>query len=86
MTPVWEIAVHLAVACDVSDGVLLCYLVSPLDVLEEIWDLSQFLRVSYLLFHADQMFRTTAEAEGEGFGTSKNYFKPPPIPKHPHPQ
>ena len=46
MTPVREIAVHLAVAGDVSDGVLLCCPVSPLDVLEEIWDLSQFLRVS----------------------------------------
>ena len=24
MTPVWEIAVHLAVACDVYDDVFLC--------------------------------------------------------------
>ena len=26
--PVWEIAIHLAVACDVYDGVFLCYLFS----------------------------------------------------------
>ena len=37
--PVWEIAVHLAVADDVFDGVFLCFYFSPLDVLDEIWDL-----------------------------------------------
>ena len=36
----WEIAVHLAVAGDVFDGVFLCaVLFSPRDVLGEIWDL-----------------------------------------------
>ena len=35
----WEIAVHLAVACDVYDGVFLCCSFSNKDVLDEIWDL-----------------------------------------------
>ena len=34
--PVWEIAVHLAVAVDVFDGVFLCCLFTPRDVLDEI--------------------------------------------------
>ena len=37
--PVWEIAVHLAVACDVYDGVFLCCPFSPRDVLDEILNL-----------------------------------------------
>ena len=36
---VWEIAVHLAVTCDVFDGVFLCCPFFPQDVLNEIWDL-----------------------------------------------
>ena len=32
-------AAHLAVACDVLDGVFLCCPFSPRDVLDEIWDL-----------------------------------------------
>ena len=59
--PVWEIAVHLAVAGDVFDGfdgVFLCCSF-PRDVLDDIWDLmSQFLSVflptltfSFLLLH-----------------------------------
>ena len=35
----WEIAVHLAVACDVFDCVFLCCPFSQRDVLDEIWDL-----------------------------------------------
>ena len=37
--PVWGIAVHLAVAGDVFDGVSLCCPFSPRDVSDEIWDL-----------------------------------------------
>ena len=37
--PVWEIAVHLAVACDVFIDVSLCCSFFPLDVLDGIWDL-----------------------------------------------
>ena len=39
MTPVCEIAVHLAVAGDVFDSVFLCCPFSRGDVLEELWDL-----------------------------------------------
>ena len=35
---VCEIAVHLAVACDVSDGFLLVLSFFPQDVFDEIWD------------------------------------------------
>ena len=41
--PVWEIAVHLAVAGDVFDGVFLCCLFTPRDVLDEIWDLFELV-------------------------------------------
>ena len=37
--PVWEIAVHLAVAGDVHDGVVLCCPFFSRDVLDEFWDL-----------------------------------------------
>ena len=37
--PVWETAVHLAVAGGVFDGVFLCCSFFPLDVLDESWDL-----------------------------------------------
>ena len=36
--PVWETAVHLALAGGVFDGFFLCCLFPPLDVLDEIWD------------------------------------------------
>ena len=36
----YYLAVHLAVAGGVFDGVLLCCLFSPLDCLDEIWDLN----------------------------------------------
>ena len=39
MTTCTEIAVHLAFAYDVFDGVFLCCPFSPRDVLDEIWDL-----------------------------------------------
>ena len=35
----WEIAVYLAVAGDVFDGVFLCSPFFPRDVFDEIWDL-----------------------------------------------
>ena len=38
-SPVWEIAVHLAVACEVYDSVFLCCPFSPRDVLDEILNL-----------------------------------------------
>ena len=38
MSPIWETAIHLAVAGGVFDGVFLCCPFSPLDVLNEIWD------------------------------------------------
>ena len=44
--PVWEIAVHLAVACDVYDGVFLCCPFSPRDVLDEILNLNESESVS----------------------------------------
>ena len=34
-------AVHLAVAGDAIDGIFLCCLFSPRDVLDEIWDLTE---------------------------------------------
>ena len=36
--PVWEMAVHRAVAGDVFDGVLFVLSFFPRDVLDEIWD------------------------------------------------
>ena len=36
---IWEIAVHLAVACDVYDGVFLCCSCFPRGVLDEILNL-----------------------------------------------
>ena len=36
-----EIAVHLAVADDVFDGVFLCCSFSPRDVLDAIWNLTE---------------------------------------------
>ena len=39
MPPAWEIAVYLAVAGDVFDGVFLCCPFFPRDVLDEIWDI-----------------------------------------------
>ena len=38
-SPGWEIAVHLAVAGNVFDGVFLCCPFFPRDVLDEIWDI-----------------------------------------------
>ena len=44
-------AVHLAVAGDVFDGVLFCAVLFPRDVLDEIWDLIESVPedFSYLL-------------------------------------
>ena len=39
VNPIWEKAIHLAVADDVFDGVFLCRPFFPRDVLDEIWDL-----------------------------------------------
>ena len=39
LPPVWEIAVHLAVAGDVYDGVFLCCLFFPRDVFDVTLDL-----------------------------------------------
>ena len=37
----WEISVHLAVACDVYDGVFLCCSFFPRGVLDEILNLNE---------------------------------------------
>ena len=42
---VWEMAVHLAVAGDVFDGVFLC---CPCDILDEIWDLIESVSEGFL--------------------------------------
>ena len=57
--PVWETAVHLAVAGGVFDGVFLCCPFFPLDVLDEIWDLIEpvsegFPTYSYSMFFKKQ--------------------------------
>ena len=45
--PVWEIAVHLAVACDVYDGVFLCCPFFPRHVLDEILNLIESVSESF---------------------------------------
>ena len=45
LPPVWEIAVHLAVAGDVFDGVLLCCFSHEMSWMRSWTKLSQFLRV-----------------------------------------
>ena len=42
-SPVWESAVHLAVACDVYGGVFLCCPFSHGIALDEIWDLIELV-------------------------------------------
>ena len=44
---VWEIAVHLAVASDIFDGVFLCCPFFPRDVLDEIWDLIELVSAGF---------------------------------------
>ena len=46
----WGRAVHLAVAGDVFDGVFLCCLFFPRDVLDEIWDLIESVYVGFPSF------------------------------------
>ena len=45
-----EIAVHLAVAGDVFDGVFICCPFSPRDVLDEIWDLIESVSEGFLSY------------------------------------
>ena len=47
--PVWETAVHLAVAGGVFDGVF-CAVLFPLDVLDEIWDLIESVSEGFLTY------------------------------------
>ena len=52
--PVWDIAVHLAVACDVYNGVFLCCPFFPRAVLDEILNLIESVSESfpaYSLYH-----------------------------------
>ena len=58
--PVWEIAVHLAVAGDVSDAVFLCCPCFPRDALDEVWDLIEsvyefFLPTYFFLLDGAQL-------------------------------
>ena len=41
VSPVWEIAVHLAVAGNVYDGIFFVLSFCPRGVLDEIWDLTE---------------------------------------------
>ena len=45
--PVWEIAVHLAVAGDIFDGVFLCYLFSHEMSLMRFWELIESVSVGF---------------------------------------
>ena len=47
--PVWEAAVHLAVAGGIFDGIFLCCPFSPLDVLDEIWDVIESVSEGFLI-------------------------------------
>ena len=47
---VLETAVHLAVAGSVLDGVFLCCPFSPLDVLDEIWDVIESVSEEFLTY------------------------------------
>ena len=47
--PVWETAVHLAVAGGVFDGVFRAVFF-PLDVLDEIWDLIESVSEGFLTY------------------------------------
>ena len=46
----WEIAVHLAVACDVFVSVFLCCPFFPRDVLDVIWDLIESVSEGFLTY------------------------------------
>ena len=46
----WETAVHLSVAGGVFDGVFLCCSFSPLDVLDEIWDVIESVSEGFLTY------------------------------------
>ena len=46
----WETAVHLAVAGGVFNGVFLCCPFSPLDFLDEIWDVIESVSEGFLTY------------------------------------
>ena len=48
--PVWETAVHLAVAGGVFDGVFLCCSFFPLDVSHKIWDVIESVSEGFLTY------------------------------------
>ena len=49
-SPVWETAVHLAVAGGVFDGVFFVLSCFPLDVLDEIWDAIESVSEGFLTY------------------------------------
>ena len=51
--PVWETAVHRAVAGDVFDGVFFVLSFFPLHVLNEIWDLIESVSEGFLTYFTD---------------------------------
>ena len=66
MLPVWKTAIHLAVAGGVFDGVFLCSPFSPLDVLDEIWDVIESVSDRFLTYFftvkASHIFSTKSMA------------------------
>ena len=63
----WEIAVHLAVACDVYDGVFLCCSFYPRGVLDEILNLIESVSGGFPSCFC--LFLETAEFNGFFFYT-----------------
>ena len=56
MTVVWEIAVHLAVACDVYDGVFFVLSFFPRGVLDEILNLIESVSEVFSSYSFNYLF------------------------------
>ena len=54
LPPVWEMAVYLAVAGDVFDGVFFVLSLFPRDVLDEIWDLIESVSEGFPTYFYDE--------------------------------
>ena len=71
MPPVWEKAVHLAVARDVFDCVFFVLSLFPRDVLDEIWDLiesvSEGFPTYFCVTHTHSVIKNEAGVLGIAF-------------------
>ena len=77
--PVWEIAVHLAVACGVYGGVFLCCLFFPRDVLNEILNLIEsvsegFPSYSHYMFYRNKGYFQLSEKRTKKLWTKNTKY------------